>query len=39
MQNTEENAHRLEKINRNLTIGAAALAIVVVLLVILDFAF
>jgi hypothetical protein len=37
MQDTEENARRLEKINRNLTIGAVALAIVVIFLVLIDF--
>jgi len=35
---SDENAARLERINRNLLIGAIALAIVVVLLVIIDFA-
>jgi hypothetical protein len=37
MQNTEENARRLERINRNLTIGVIALVIVVILLLIIDF--
>ena len=38
MGSSDENAARLERINRNLLIGAIALAIVVVLLVIIDFA-
>jgi hypothetical protein len=37
MQETDEKTRRLEKVNRNLTIGAIALAIVVVFLVIIDF--
>lgn len=38
MQNSDENAARLERINRNLTIAAIALAVTVVLLAIIDFA-
>jgi hypothetical protein len=36
MQEAEENARRLERINRNLIIGAVAIAIVMILLLILD---
>jgi len=37
MQNTDDKASRLEKINRTLTIGIVALVILVVLLAIIDF--
>jgi len=39
MENPAEgNVRRLERINRNLVIGAVALVIAIVLLVIIDFA-
>jgi hypothetical protein len=38
MQGSDENARRLERINRNLLIGVVVLVIVVVLLAIIDFA-
>jgi CHASE3 domain sensor protein len=38
VQNSDEKAARLERINRNLTIAVIALAIAVILLVIIDFA-
>ncbi len=37
MQNSDDNARRLEKINRSLMIALIALVILVVLLAILDF--
>jgi len=37
MQGTDENTRRLEKVNRNLTIGVIALVIVVIFLVLIDF--
>lgn len=37
IQNTDDNASRLEKINRTLTIAIVALVILVVLLAIIDF--
>lgn len=38
MQSTDENAKRLERINRNLMIGVVVLVILVALLAISDFA-
>jgi predicted nucleic acid-binding Zn ribbon protein len=38
MQDSDENARRLERINRNLMMGVVVLVIVVVLLAIIDFA-
>jgi len=37
VQNSDDNAGRLEKINRSLTLAAVALVILVVFLAILDF--
>jgi len=37
MQNTDDNASRLEKINRTLMIGLVALVILVILLAMIDF--
>ncbi len=38
MDTAEGNVRRLERINRNLTIGAAVLVVTIVLLAIVDFA-